>query len=85
LGLDSGISAQSSQSDRERSQEERAVFVYSGEPSQSGPNRRFVPMISGDEFDAFLRFRRYIAWKPGERKRIKRAYNRRLRHTLAVR
>ena len=36
-----------------------------------------IPMIDGDEVDAFGKFKRYIRWHPWERKRIKTKYNRR--------
>ena len=37
-------------------------------------------MISGDEFDALSKkAKKYFHWKPGERKKIKRGYNKRLR------
>jgi len=38
-----------------------------------------IPMNSGDEYDALTRWKRYVHWRPGERKRIKRRYNRRAR------
>jgi hypothetical protein len=38
-----------------------------------------IPMGSGDELDAFTRWRRYLHWRPGERARIKRGYRRRER------
>ena len=37
-------------------------------------------MISGDEYDALSKkAKNYLHWKPGERKKIKRGYNKRLR------
>lgn len=37
-------------------------------------------MISGDEFDALSKkAKKDFHWKPGERKKIKRGYNKRLR------
>jgi len=36
-------------------------------------------MVNGDEYDAFTGWRRLLHWKPGERRRIKRAFNRRVR------
>ena len=36
-------------------------------------------MKTGDEYDAFTGWKRYLHWRPGERKRIKRGYNRRAR------
>jgi len=38
-----------------------------------------VPMIDGDEYDAMTGWRRLLHWRPGERKAIKRKYNRRVR------
>lgn len=40
---------------------------------------RWIPMIDGDEYDALTPWRKYIRWRSGERKRIKRRYNRRAR------
>lgn len=42
-----------------------------------------LPLVSGDEQDAFTRWRRVLAWRAGERAAIKRRYNRRVRR-LAV-
>lgn len=39
-------------------------------------------MIDGDEMDALTRWKRYLHWAPGERKRIKRQYNKRQRREL---
>ncbi len=36
-------------------------------------------LCSGDEFDAFTGFRRYLRWRPGERRAIKQAHNQRER------
>ena len=41
--------------------------------------RRFLPMKSGDEVDAFTRWRYLLYWKSGDRKKIKRLYNKRVR------
>lgn len=38
---------------------------------------RRIPMIDGDEYDALTPWRKYIRWRAGERRRIKRRYNRR--------
>ena len=39
-----------------------------------------IKMISGDEFDALSKkAKKDFHWKPGERKKIKRGYNKRLR------
>jgi len=44
-----------------------------------------IPMIDGDEMDALTRWHKYLHWEPGERKRIKRQYNRRQRRALKER
>ena len=36
-------------------------------------------LINGDEWDALSPWKRFLHWRPGERKRIKRGYNRRQR------
>ena len=39
-----------------------------------------IKMKGGDEFDALSKkAKKYYHWKPGERKKIKRGYNKRLR------
>ena len=38
-------------------------------------------MDCGDEHDAFTRWKRYVHWKPGERKRIKKKASRRARQS----
>ena len=38
---------------------------------------RRIPMIDGDEYDALTPWRKYTRWRAGERRRIKRRYNRR--------
>ena len=38
------------------------------------------PVRNGDEQDAFTPWRRYLHWRPGERKAVKRRANRRDRH-----
>ena len=40
---------------------------------------RLIPMKNGDEYDALTKWKRFLHWKPGERKRIKRGYNKRVR------
>ena len=42
------------------------------------------PVRSGEEQDAFTPWRRYLHWKPGERKQIKRRANRRERHEARI-
>ena len=41
-----------------------------------------IKMISGDEYDALTKWKRHIKWRAGERKRIKRRYNKRDRHKV---
>ena len=41
-----------------------------------------IPLISGSEYDALTGWRRLISFRPGERKAIKRKYNKRLRQWL---
>jgi plasmid stabilization system protein ParE len=40
---------------------------------------RRIPFISGDEQDALTKAKKYLTWRPGERKKLKRAYNKRFR------
>lgn len=45
-----------------------------------------LPLISGDEADAFSRrWRRWVKWRPGQIKRLKRAYAKRVRRAGKVR
>ena len=37
---------------------------------------------TGDEWDAFTRWRRYIRWKPGQLRKVKRGYNKRQRRIM---
>jgi hypothetical protein len=46
--------------------------------SQSGSRRSRV-LRNGDEEDALTAWKRYVRWAPGERRRIKRGFNRRQR------
>ena len=43
-----------------------------------------VPLRGGDEYDALTKAKRYHAWRPGERKEIKRRYNQRVRQLIRV-
>ena len=38
-----------------------------------------IPLKSGNEYDALTKAKNYCFWKPGQRKRIKRGYNKRVR------
>jgi hypothetical protein len=45
--------------------------------------KRKVPLTSGDEYDAFSgKSRSFHNWKSGQIKKLKRAYNKRLRREL---
>jgi len=41
-----------------------------------------IPLKSGDEYDAFTRWRRLLRWKAGQIKKIKQRYNKRLRRKI---
>jgi len=41
-------------------------------------NKR-IPMKGGDEYDALTKTRKFLRWKSGQIKKIKRAYNKRFR------
>jgi len=43
---------------------------------------RRMPMRNGDEHDALTRWRRFIRWRKGELRRIKRTYRRAERRWL---
>jgi hypothetical protein len=38
-----------------------------------------IPMKGGDEYDGLTKARRFLIWKSGQLKKIKRAYNKRFR------
>jgi hypothetical protein len=38
-----------------------------------------IPMKGGDEYDGLTKARKFILWKSGQLKKIKRAYNKRFR------
>jgi len=38
-----------------------------------------IKMKSGDEYDALTKAKKYFSWRAGQRKKIKRGYNKRLR------
>jgi hypothetical protein len=46
---------------------------------------RLIPMKGGDEYDALTRWKRFLRWRPGERKAIKRGYNKRARRVARER
>ena len=41
-----------------------------------------IKLQGGDEYDALTPAKKYTIWKPGQRKRIKKRYNKRLRKFL---
>ena len=41
-----------------------------------------LPFIDADEYDALSAGKKYHSYRPGERKRIKRQYQRRVRRTM---
>ncbi len=41
-----------------------------------------IPLKGGDEQDALTRAKRFLHWRAGERKKIKRRYNKRERRTV---
>jgi hypothetical protein len=41
-----------------------------------------IPFVSGDEHDALTGWRKVLKFRPGERKEIKRRYQRRVRRTM---
>ncbi len=41
-----------------------------------------VPMKTGDEYDALTRWRRFLHWRAGDRKDIKRGFRRRVRRAV---
>lgn len=40
---------------------------------------KLVKMKSGDEYDGLTRWKNYLHWRPGERKKIKKIHNRKIR------
>jgi hypothetical protein len=38
-----------------------------------------IPMKGGDEYDGLTKARKFLLWKSGQLKKIKRAYNKRFR------
>lgn len=43
-----------------------------------------IPMKGGAEYDAFTRWKNWISWRAGERKAIKRGFNRRCRRESRI-
>jgi len=44
--------------------------------------KRKIPMKTGDEYDAFTSWRKVLNWRAGERKHIKRRFNKKERKHL---
>ena len=44
-----------------------------------------LPLKGGDEYDALSKARKFLHWKAGKLKKIKRAYNKRFRKHLKER
>jgi hypothetical protein len=44
-----------------------------------------LPLKGGDEYDALSKARKFLHWKAGQLKKIKRAYNKRFRKHLKER
>jgi len=42
-----------------------------------------IKLKSGDEYDALTKAKKYFKWRAGQRKKIKRGYNKRLRASCA--
>ena len=43
-----------------------------------------IPMNNGDEYDALTKWKRFIKWRSGQRKKIKRRYNKRERRLSSI-
>lgn len=41
--------------------------------------KREIPMIDGDEIDGLTKWKRHVRFRPGERKWLKRKFNKRVR------
>ena len=41
-----------------------------------------MPMKTAEEYDALTKIKRFLNWKPGQRKEIKKKYNRKERQWL---
>jgi hypothetical protein len=41
-----------------------------------------MPLKTSDEYDALTRWKKFLKWRPGQRKKIKRAYNKKERKWL---
>jgi len=43
-----------------------------------------IKLKTGDEYDALTKAKKYFKWRPGQRKKIKRSYNKRLRRVFMM-
>ncbi len=43
-----------------------------------------IPLRGGDEYDGLTKAKKYHAWRPGERKQLKKQYNKRVRNLIRV-
>ena len=43
-----------------------------------------IPMKSGDEYDALTKWRRVCIWKPGQIKKIKRSFGKKVRRAIKL-
>jgi hypothetical protein len=52
----------------------RVVFI-----KEDNEMTKRIPMKGGDEYDGLTKARKFLLWKSGQLKKIKRAYNKRFR------
>jgi len=43
-----------------------------------------IKLKTGDEYDALTKAKKYVKWRAGQRKKIKRSYNKRLRRVFMM-
>jgi len=43
-----------------------------------------IKLKTGDEYDALTKAKKYFKWRAGQRKKIKRRYNKRLRRVFMM-
>jgi hypothetical protein len=56
-----------------------SVWRKSNDKQLAAKMTKRIPMKGGDEYDALTKARKFYLWKAGQVKKIKRAYNKRLR------
>lgn len=61
--------------------EEECISYLTQEKVKVNTTSQKIP-VSSDEYDAFSGWRHYYGWGPGTLKKIKRQYNRRVRHLV---